>query len=170
MTSYDSAGHALQSWRHDDSADSLVGDHVRTILIDQAGRLWIGTTEGLDLLDRASGQLSHYKHDGNDADSLRDSFIMSLYEDPDGLIWIGTRTGGVSRWNPHSSELGAHRPKWLGSDPVTAFADAPDNRLWIASLGGAFAQFDAETGADDTARSCSRYDPQHWARTSSSCR
>ena len=147
VTRYDSAGRALQSWLHDDSADSLVGDHVRTILIDQAGRLWIGTTEGLDLLDRASGQLSHYKHDGNDADSLRDSFIMSLYEDPDGLIWIGTRTGGVSRWNPHSSELGAHRPKWLGSDPVTAFADAPDNRLWIASLGGAFAQFDAETGA-----------------------
>ncbi len=147
VTRFDRQGRALQAYRHDERrASSLKSDHVRAMLVDQGGRMWIGTAEGLDLLDRVSGQFTHYEHKGNDANSLRDSFIMSLYLDPSGLVWIGTRTGGVSRWNPRSWELGAHRPEWLGSDPVTAFANAPDNRLWIASLGGVLAQFDADKG------------------------
>jgi signal transduction histidine kinase/ligand-binding sensor domain-containing protein/CheY-like chemotaxis protein/HPt (histidine-containing phosphotransfer) domain-containing protein len=147
VTRFDRQGRVVRAYRHDERrVGSLKNDDVRAMVIDQTGRLWIGTTEGLDLLDRTTGQFSHYEHNGNDADSLRDSFIMSLYLDPSGLVWIGTRTGGVSRWNPRSWQLGAHRPLWLGSDPVTAFANAPDNRMWIASLGGALAQFDADKG------------------------
>src|SRR5688572_33226874 len=71
---------------------------------------------------------------------------MSLYQDPAGLVWVGTRTGGVSRWNPRSFELGGYRPAWLENQPVTAFADAADNQLWIASLAG-LVRFDAGTGS-----------------------
>ena len=52
----------------------------------------------------------------------------------------------MSRWNPRSWELGGHRPAWLGSEPVTAFADAPDSSVWIASLGGGLVRFDPRTG------------------------
>ena len=72
-----------------------------------------GRSDGLDLLDRSTGQFSHYRQDATDPASLRDSFIMSLYQDQTGLVWIGTRDGGVSRWNPRSWELGGHRPEWL---------------------------------------------------------
>ncbi len=67
---------------------------------------------------------------------------MSLYQGPDGLLWIGTRTGGVSRWNPRSWLLGAHRPDWLGTDAITALADGPGGSLWIASLNGDLVQYD----------------------------
>ncbi len=46
-----------------------------------AGRLWVGTADGLELLDRASGHFTHFRHDDSDANSLLDSFVMSLYED-----------------------------------------------------------------------------------------
>ena len=147
LTRLDRDGRVLESFRHDERrADSLQSDDVRAILEDQAGHLWVGTAESLDLLDRATGRFAHYRHDGNDADSLRDSYVMSLYQDLSGLVWIGTRAGGVSRWNPRSWELGGHRPAWLGSVWVTAFADAPDNRVWIATLGAGLAQFDVATG------------------------
>ncbi len=94
----------------------------------------------------SAGTFTHYRHDANDGASLRDSFVMSLYQDPAGLVWVGTRTGGVSRWNPRSWEFGGHRPAWLENQPITAFADAPDNQLWIASLAG-LVRFDAATGA-----------------------
>ena len=71
---------------------------------------------------------------------------MSLYQDAAGLLWIGTRAGGVSRWNPRSWELGGHRPGWLGDKLVTAFADGPDNKIWIASLGGGLTLYDDATG------------------------
>jgi signal transduction histidine kinase/ligand-binding sensor domain-containing protein/CheY-like chemotaxis protein len=143
----DRAGNVLARFRHDSAqVTSLSGNDVRAILDDNVGHLWVGTSEGLDLLDRESREFSHYRHDKSDPDSLADSYIMSLYKDSAGLLWIGTRAGGVARWNPHSWELGANRPEWLDGKLVTAFADAPDNRLWIGSLGGGLVQFDAATG------------------------
>ena len=140
-------GRALETFRHDPrDAGSLPSDDVRALLEDAAGRLWVGTADGLALLDRFTGTFSRFRHDANDSASLRDSFVMSLYQDPAGLLWIGTRTGGVSRFNPRSWELGGQRPAWLENQPITAFADAPDNQLWIASLAG-LVRFDPETGA-----------------------
>ncbi len=143
----DAGGQVAAVYRHDPRTPaSLAHDDVRAILEDQAGHLWIGTAEGLDLLDRSTGRFTHYRHDEREATSLRDSFVMSLYEDNSGLVWVGTRAGGVSRWNPHSWDLGGRRPDWLQGKLVTAFADAPDHRVWIASLGGGLVRFDPSTG------------------------
>jgi signal transduction histidine kinase/ligand-binding sensor domain-containing protein/DNA-binding NarL/FixJ family response regulator len=147
LSRMDRDGRVLQHFAHDPKQPtSLSSNDVRAVLEDQAGRLWVGTAEGLDLLDRSTGSFGHYRHDENDASSLRDSYVMSLYMDPSGLVWIGTRAGGVSRWNPRSWELGGRRPAWLDDKLVTAFADAPDNKVWIASLGGGLVQFDADSG------------------------
>ncbi len=143
----DRDGRLVQVFRHDPAKPaSLASDEVRALLEDQAGRLWVGTAGGLDLLDRSTGQFSHYRHDPSDPESLRESFVRSLYQDNAGLVWIGTDSGGVSRWNPHSWELGGHSPDWLVGKYVAAFADAPDNKVWIASLGGGLVQFDPDTG------------------------
>ena len=143
----DRGGNVVQRFRHDPGQPaSLSNDDVRAILEDRAGHLWIGTADGLDLLNRDTGTFSHYRHDDSDAGSLRDSFIMSLYEDAGGLVWIGTHDGGVSRWDPHSWEFGGRRPGWLAGKLVTAFADAPNNKVWIASLGGGLVQYDGDSG------------------------
>jgi signal transduction histidine kinase/ligand-binding sensor domain-containing protein/CheY-like chemotaxis protein/HPt (histidine-containing phosphotransfer) domain-containing protein len=141
------SGRIIEHFRHDAARPgSLASDDVRAILEDQAGRLWVGTTEGLDLLDAPGDSFAHYRHDDGDAESLRDSYIKSLYQDGTGLVWIGTQAGGVSRWNPRSWELGGHRPDWLGGKPVTAFADAPNHKVWIGSMGAGLMQFDPASG------------------------
>jgi signal transduction histidine kinase/ligand-binding sensor domain-containing protein/CheY-like chemotaxis protein/HPt (histidine-containing phosphotransfer) domain-containing protein len=143
----DRNGHVRAVYRHDSgNPGSLASDDVRAILQDQAGNLWVGTAQGLDLFDRTSNQFHHYVHDPNDAGTLPDSEILSLYEDQSGLVWIGTRSGGVSRWNPRSWELGGARPAWLQGNYVQAFADAPDNRLWIGTMGSGLKQFDPVSG------------------------
>jgi signal transduction histidine kinase/ligand-binding sensor domain-containing protein/CheY-like chemotaxis protein/HPt (histidine-containing phosphotransfer) domain-containing protein len=147
LTRMDRSGHIEVVYRHDpQKPDSLASDDVRATLQDQAGNLWVGTGQGLDLLDRASNGFHHYSHDPKDAGTLPDSDILSLYEDQSGLVWIGTRTGGVSRWNPHSWELGGQRPAWLQDNPAMAFADAGDNRIWIGSMGAGLKRFDPATG------------------------
>ena len=147
ITRFAADGHVLEIFHHDPArATSLASNEVRAILEDNSGRLWIGTADGLDLLDRNSGELNHYRYEPGDSDSLRASYVMSLYQDAAGLLWIGTRGGGVSRWNPRSWELGSRRPAWLGSETVQAFADAADGDVWIGSLGGNLTRFNTETG------------------------
>ena len=142
----DRSGHVLQVLRHDPRRpDSLASDQVQALLEDRQGRFWVGTTDGLDLLNRATGAIVHYRHMRQDPGSLPDSSVFSLYQDSAGLVWIGTATGGVSRWDPRSAELGARRPEWLGKF-VTAFADAPQGRVWIASMGGGLVEYDPDTG------------------------
>ncbi len=142
----DATGRSTATYRHDPKdPDSLASDDVRAILQDQAGDLWVGTGEGLDLLDRSSGHFHHYGHDPKDAGTLPDSDILSLYQDHSGLVWIGTRAGGVSRWNPHSWELGGQRPAWLQDSLAMAFADAPGDRIWIGSMGAGLKQFNPVT-------------------------
>lgn len=145
MMQFDSKGLPLRTFTHGEHADSLSSDDVRALLEDRGGRLWVGTADGLELLNRSNGRFTHFRHVESSGDSLNDSYIMSLYEDQAGLVWIGTRTGGVSRWNPRSWEFGGQRPKWVGSGPVTAFADTRDGRVWIASLDGGLVQFDTRT-------------------------
>lgn len=140
-------GRVIQVFRHDPKQpDSLTSNDVRALLEDREGHFWVGTDAGLDLLDRQTGTIVHYRHETNDPESLRDSYVRSLYQDDAGLVWIGTSTGGVSRWDPRSAEFGAHKIDWLGGRFVTAFADAPEGRIWIATMEGALVEFDPDTG------------------------
>ncbi len=142
----DRSGKVLQVFRHDPrQPGSLASDDVQALLEDRQGHFWVGTADGLDLLDRAAATIAHYRHERQNPDSLNDSSVFSLYQDASGLVWIGTATGGVSRWDPRSAELGARQPGWLGKF-VTTFADAPDNGVWIASMGGGLVEYDPDTG------------------------
>ncbi len=141
----DGNGNIVQVFRHDPrQPESLSSDYVQALLEDRQGHFWVGTKDGLDLLDRASEQIVHYRHQRDNPDSLNDSNVFSLYQDGSGLVWIGTATGGVSRWDPRSAELGARQPDWLGKF-VTAFADAPDGGVWIASMGAGLVEYDPDT-------------------------
>ncbi|MDE2051585.1 MAG: hypothetical protein KGJ72_11260, partial [Gammaproteobacteria bacterium] len=143
----DHDGRVVQVFRHDaQTPGSLASNYVHALLEDRAGDFWVGTDAGLDLLDRSTGTFVHYRHERDDPNSLPDSLVESLYQDSAGLVWVGTSTGGVSRWDPRSAELGARRPDWLESRFVTAFADAPEDRVWIASIGGGLVEFDLDTG------------------------
>jgi signal transduction histidine kinase/ligand-binding sensor domain-containing protein/CheY-like chemotaxis protein/HPt (histidine-containing phosphotransfer) domain-containing protein len=147
LTHFDADGRIIRSYRHEaGNPQSLGNDEVRALLQDRDGRIWVGTREGLDLLDPESDGFVHYRHEEGDSGSLGDSYVMSLYQDTAGLVWIGTRSGGVSRWNPRSWELGGHRPDWLTGKLVTTFADSADQRIWVGSVGGGLMLYDDDTG------------------------
>ena len=143
----DYSGRLLDNRTHGGNpARSLSSNEVHAILDDHAGTLWIGTAGGLDSLNRTTGNISHYQHDKADPGSLTDSSVMSLYRDPAGLMWIGTRAGGVNWWNSQSWSFGGSNPAWLDGKLVTAFADAPDDRLWVGTLGGGLFDLDTQSG------------------------
>lgn len=114
---------------------------VNAILEDRKGRVWLGTGDGLDLLDPDTGYLRHYRHVTDQADSLPGNLVLALHQAADGTIWVGTQAG-LSR----VIEFGDGRIRFehplaqvLGDHPVPVvftIAERPAGRLWLGTDAG----------------------------------
>ena len=83
-------------YRHD-SQDPLSLSHskVNAIREDRQGRLWIGTENGLNLMDRGRGTFVVLTV----KDGLPDNTIRAILEDDRGYLWLATHNG-LSRFDP----------------------------------------------------------------------
>ncbi|AJR04545.1 two-component regulator propeller domain-containing protein [Siansivirga zeaxanthinifaciens] len=72
--------------------------NVRQLLLDEKGKLWIGTYNGLQIADE-SKKLITLHHDINDSESISDNFIKTLLKDQKGSIWVGTYQDGINIWD-----------------------------------------------------------------------
>ena len=68
---------------------NLSNNSINAFLIDQEGRLWVGTDNGLNLLNKKSGEFTSYF----EADGLANDIIQSIQEDEEGNIWVSTQQG-----------------------------------------------------------------------------
>lgn len=124
-----------------DPGEVISSGSVNTILEDSQGNLWVGTSAGLDRLDRETGEFSHYYHDSEDSLSLTQNDINALHEDQAGNLWVGTQGGGVDRFHPASQTFKHHRvnpdnPYSLSSNIVHAILEDQDGNLWVGTVNG----------------------------------
>jgi ligand-binding sensor domain-containing protein len=137
----------LSDYRHDpyDTA-SISDDCVQQILEDGLGNLWVGTAEGLDLLDREEGEFLHFVPE--DARVIAGSgAITSLFEDEDQLLWVGTELGGVSLWKNPSEADDIDDPFEVHSvDVVTSFVEDNKGHLFVGTVGEGLIRIDRKTG------------------------
>jgi signal transduction histidine kinase/ligand-binding sensor domain-containing protein/CheY-like chemotaxis protein len=88
----------VTTYRHNsDNPQSLSNDKVNAIREDRQGRLWIGTQNGLNLLNRSSGAATVL----STSDGLPDRAVESILEDRHGNLWLGTHNG-ISRFDPQT--------------------------------------------------------------------
>ncbi|MEZ0484435.1 hybrid sensor histidine kinase/response regulator transcription factor [Fibrella aquatica] len=70
---------------------SLSSNACSTLLVDHAGRLWVGTlTRGLNLYDDRTQRFYHIDMSDPASPDPGNYEISSLNEDPEGNIWVGT--------------------------------------------------------------------------------
>jgi len=106
---------------------------------------------GLDLLDRAHGTFTHFRHDPGDPSSLSHDDVRTIYEDKSGALWIGTAGGGLNRFDPGRGRFTRflHDPKdplSLPSNDVRAVVQDADRALWVGTFGGGLGRLDPVTG------------------------
>jgi len=113
---------------------------VEFLQADQGGRIWIGTTRGLNLLD--GDRLEHYGR----SDGLVWDSTSALCEGGDGGYWIGT-SRGLARFQPRAKRLSPPPTVVLlrarlgdSSFPPDRLADVPYSQrtLEVAFAGLAF--------------------------------
>ena len=118
--------------------NGLSDSHVQSIFKDSQGFVWVGTSDGLNLLDGSTIQV--FRHSEGDISSLLSNDVFSITEDQNKNIWIATSAGiscyiksGKIFFNfcPPSSPYGA-------SNIVRSVIMDKLNRLWCATDGGLF--------------------------------
>lgn len=72
---------------------SLSSPVVLSIYEDDGERLWIGTADGLNCLDKWRESCQHYFHDPDNPQSLSDNRITSLAGGANNSLWVGTADG-----------------------------------------------------------------------------
>ena len=109
---------------------------VYALLEDCQRQIWIGTVNGLDVLDPATSKITHYRKTEGKANSLSDNFITSFCEDHTGDIWIGTNSC-VNRFCRNDRTFRYYsQEQGMPSNLVYSILEDQNRELWIGTGNG----------------------------------
>ena len=119
---------------------------ILSIYEDSEGLLWVGALgEGLDILDRNSGERWQYQHDADDPYSLGNNNVLAIHEDASGLFWIGTLEG-LFQFDRESEQFArlSHNPpdpRNVKRETIYSIYEDRDGTLWFATHGRGLSQW-----------------------------
>ena len=141
-------GVVTETYRHDPvDRSTLSNDEVWAIAEDEGGALWLGTNDGLDRFDPATGTVVA-RYDTPSVDFAANAGVRSLLRDRRGNLWVGS-LGGLFRLPRGGQKLVRIRPddRSLQRDGVVALAEDHDgSHVWIGTFGGGLKRLDEATG------------------------
>lgn len=129
----------------------FISDAVRALQLDDRGRLWIGTVEGLLILQPDTKSISQYRFSYEDPSSLGHNSVRSLLRDHQGGMWVGTYHGGLNYYHVLAPDFrvlqhSVYRNS-LSDNTVSCIAEDPfNNNLWIGTNDGGLNHYDRTTG------------------------
>ena len=155
---YDREKDTFVIYQHDPADPfSLTPGPVTAIAHNNKSMTWILTSHtwnsnGLNMLDRATGKLSGYKSDPQDPSGLSTNYINTLFVDNTGILWVGTTDGGIDKFDPKKWKFGIKRfgpnsSSGINSDRIYPITEDHNGMLWIGTHGNGLYRFDRNSGA-----------------------
>ena len=121
--------------------DGLSEYRIKSLLIDSKGYLWIGTPEGLDVLDIKKDKIINLTNI-LEQNNITDKYIQTIYEDRKGNYWIGTFIdGSLIKLDTNSNTVNKYK---LESNSVRWIVEDKDY-LWVGTSYG-LDKFNKSTG------------------------
>ena len=107
---------------------------VKSLLMDHAGRLWIGTKVNVGWYTASSQRVFRT------ADGVAQSPVRALAESSDGTVWSGADDGTLYRCEP--SHVQAFQPTdALGARPIWSLLVDSDGTVWAGTFRGGLLRF-----------------------------
>ena len=137
---------SLTQFEHTGQGDSSLSDNlIYAIHVDGKNRVWVGTNNGLNILEPGSDRFRTHQRLAGDKTQLASNTIRTILEDDQGQIWVGTVGGGIARYNETTDTFSTYiEEDGLSSNVVTGMLVGDDGRLWIGTHSG-ISVFDPET-------------------------
>jgi ligand-binding sensor domain-containing protein/AraC-like DNA-binding protein len=120
----------------DGLTDFFLGDefedcHVRAVLADGYGCIWIGTDSRslIELREREVGSIGHQA-------GLPEGSVYAIMEDPDGTLWVGTENSGLFRMSDGRVTGSMDRSSGLAGNMVRVLSRDRFGRLLVGTRDG----------------------------------
>ena len=111
--------------------------------------LWVGTQEGLYIINEATREITHLFEDPLHPHSLSDNLVIKIYKDREEGIWVTTNFGGANYLPKRSLEFEKYIPRGLKdgikSKRIREMKEAIDGLVWIATEDAGVNIFDPQT-------------------------
>ena len=124
---------------HPDAASDSRLSHgtVNAIRRASSGELWVGTENGLDMIEPGQARVVSYGKSVGQLYGLPDANIQSIFEDEAGLLWVGTFQG-ASYWDTLTASMQRYSAKpgvrgELPTNNINGFAEDGFGRVWVAT-------------------------------------
>ncbi len=138
-------GYTFKIYKKQDNAHSLSSNFIHSICEDRKGNLWIGTRNGLNMLDFVKDCFLCFYNDSLANQSLAGNWINAVYCDKSGSVWVGTNGQGLDRviydsinesyYFEHFS-ISSNNSLKLSSDIIRSIYEDSKGRLWIGTNNG----------------------------------
>lgn len=130
--------------------NNFVPDVITSIAEDAKGWLWLGgKNNGVQLLDKASGQVYAFTQNPLQEGSLSDNTVNCIYIDKQGAVWVGTNKG-ININHPAQQQfvqtfLPEAKNNGLAPLVYDFYKDAANN-LWVGCSAGLYVQRNGQVG------------------------
>ena len=120
---------------------SISGNHVRKIIKDKNGLLWIATnSKGLNRVDEKKQSTIVYNAH-NDGNSICSNNLNIVFEDLKGYLWVGSSNKGLSKFDLKTGiftnyEYQRNEANSLSDNDVRAIYEDPTGDIWIGTRYG----------------------------------
>lgn len=127
----------VKQYKNDDRDEkSPPGNHVKDILRDSSGNLWVGTDNGLAKYNEQTENFATYKNKIYDKTSLVNDEVFSIQEDESGLIWVGTYAG-ISMFDPNTNiehyKKDLFDENSISDNSIHGIYEDKDGLLWVST-------------------------------------
>ena len=123
---------------HYNKSTQFLSDRIRSIIKSNDGKLWVGTYEGIAIIDNL--EMIRVINTDNHT-NLSHQSTWSLFKDSNNIIWIGSWLGGLSYHSEFKNSVThftqSNKNISRSNDIITAFAPDPDaTHVWIGTESG----------------------------------
>jgi ligand-binding sensor domain-containing protein len=133
------------------NTESVTSDRIYTFYTGSDGKLWIGTDNGLSVMDVQTGKCRQYLPDTSNKASISNTTVYGIYEDSKGNVWLATDVG-VNRYDPstdgfiHYLHDDANKNTLIHNEVLCFHEDSKGN-LWIGTYGKGVDKFNPADGS-----------------------
>ncbi|MBS1918596.1 MAG: helix-turn-helix domain-containing protein [Bacteroidetes bacterium] len=119
------------------TSNPLRSRYIDAFAEDAKGNLWIGTSTGIDVLDKQLQKFIHYGLDpANPSKSISNDNVICLLNDKRGWMWIGTRDG-LNILDPSTKKIKTLRASdGLPDNTILTMLEEDNHHIWLSTPNG----------------------------------